>query len=140
MGTHSIGDLAKAAVTKVQTIRYYETIGLLPEPDRSEGNQRRYDDAALRRLAFIRHARELGFTLESIRGLLQLSDQPEHPCADADAIAKARLVEVESRIDRLKALRSELKRMISACEGGTVAHCQVIETLADHRHCLHERH
>ncbi|MGE3830362.1 MAG: MerR family transcriptional regulator, partial [Parvibaculaceae bacterium] len=69
MGTHSIGDLAKAAETKVQTIRYYETIGLLPEPGRSEGNQRRYDDAALRRLAFIRHARELGFTLESIRGL-----------------------------------------------------------------------
>jgi Cu(I)-responsive transcriptional regulator len=140
MNAHSIGDLAKAAETKVQTIRYYETIGLLPEPERSDGNQRRYDDVALRRLAFIRHARELGFTLDSIRGLLQLSDQPERPCADADAIAKARLVEVESRIQRLKSLRTELKRMVTACDGGTVAQCRVIETLADHRHCLHERH
>jgi len=137
---HAIGDLARETGTKVQTIRYYEEIGLIPPPGRSAGNQRRYDNAALHRLAFIRHGRELGFTLEAIRELLKLSDRPDQPCAEADAIAKAQLAEVESRIERLTALKGELKRMIRACAGGTVGHCRVIDTLADHRHCLHEKH
>jgi DNA-binding transcriptional MerR regulator len=136
----AIGDLARATNTKIQTIRYYEEIGLIPAPPRSAGNQRRYDRHALDRLAFIRHARELGFTLESIRELLRLADHPEHPCSEADSIARARLVEVESRLTRLKALERELTRMIEACAGSSVAQCQVIETLADHRHCLDERH
>jgi DNA-binding transcriptional MerR regulator len=140
MDTLAIGDLARATNTKVETIRYYEGIGLIPAPARSAGNQRRYGKRALDRLAFIRHARELGFTLESIRDLLRLSDRPEQSCAEADRIAKARLVEVESRLKRLEALKGELNRMIEACAGGSVSQCRVIETLADHRHCLHETH
>jgi DNA-binding transcriptional MerR regulator len=136
----AIGDLARATNTKVQTIRYYEEIGLIASPARSAGNQRRYDEKALKRLAFIRHARELGFTLESIRELLRLADHPDKPCSEADSIARARLVEVESRLQRLQALKRELNRMVDACAGGPVAECRVIETLADHRHCLHERH
>jgi DNA-binding transcriptional MerR regulator len=135
-----IGELVRATNTKVQTIRYYEEIGLMPAAPRSAGNQRRYDGRMLNRLAFIRHARELGFTLESIRELLRLADHPDQPCAEADKIAKARLIEVESRLQRLEALKRELNRMVDACAGGPVAQCQVIETLADHRHCLDERH
>jgi DNA-binding transcriptional MerR regulator len=73
----SIGILAKRTGTKVQTIRYYEQIGLMPKPGRSDGGQRRYGNDELDRLAFIRHSRELGFSLEAIRELLDLSDRPE---------------------------------------------------------------
>ena len=84
----TIGTLAKKTGTKVQTIRYYEQIGLLPEPGRSAGGQRRYGDSELDRLSFVRHARQLGFSLDAIRELLDLSDHPDKSCAEADAIAK----------------------------------------------------
>lgn len=132
----AIGTLAKRTGTKVQTIRYYEQIGLLPEPGRTEGGQRRYDDADLDRLAFIRHARQLGFTLEAIRELLDLSDNPGRPCADVDRIAQRQLKEVEARISRLKALRKELRRMLRECGRDTVSDCRVLEVLRDHSACL----
>jgi DNA-binding transcriptional MerR regulator len=131
----SIGKLGQAAGVKVPTIRYYEQIGLLPEAGRSAGNQRLYDPAMLDRLAFIRHARELGFSLEAIRDLLSLSDQPDQPCAAADAIARVQLQSVQARIARLNALAAELRRMIDQCACGTIKDCRVIETLGDHRHC-----
>lgn len=131
----SIGRLGQAAGVKVPTIRYYEQIGLLPEAERSSGNQRLYGRKAMERLAFIRHARDLGFTLEAIRDLLSLSDRPDQPCAAADAIAKAQLAEVESRIARLTALKAELERMVLQCAGGRIADCKVIEVLGDHSLC-----
>ena len=100
------------------TIRYYEQIGLLRAAARTDGNRRLYGGADLRRLAFIRHARELGFDLEAIRTLLALQDHPQQSCAAADAIARARLAEVEQRIASLKALRRELKRMVDDCAKG----------------------
>ncbi|AXQ95426.1 helix-turn-helix domain-containing protein [Cereibacter azotoformans] len=132
----SIGTLARRTRTKVQTIRYYEQIGLMPEPGRTAGGQRRYGDAELGRLAFIRHARELGFSLGAIRELLQLSDTPERSCAEVDAVAQRQLREVEARIDRLQALRVELQRMISECSADRVAHCRILEVLRDHDECL----
>lgn len=132
----TIGTLAKRTGTKVQTIRYYEQIGLMLEPGRSAGGQRRYADADLDRLAFIRHARELGFPLDAIRELLDLADNPERPCAEADGIARRQLVHVEQRMQRLEALRAELSRMIEECSGGRVAECRVIEVLRDHTECL----
>jgi DNA-binding transcriptional MerR regulator len=87
----TIGRVAQATGSKVQTIRYYEQIGLLPAPERSRGNQRLYDDRAVERLAFIRHARGLGFSLDAIRDLLDLADRPDRPCDEADAIARAQL-------------------------------------------------
>ncbi|MEM8820024.1 MAG: helix-turn-helix domain-containing protein [Pseudomonadota bacterium] len=132
----AIGTLAKRTGTKVQTIRYYEQIGLLPEPGRTEGGQRRYGDDDLDRLAFIRHARQLGFTLEAIRELLDLSDNPGHSCADVDRIAHRQLKEVEARIARLVALRKELKRMLAECSRDTVSDCRVLEVLRDHSACL----
>src|SRR3990170_5771444 len=127
----SIGELSRRAAVKVPTIRYYEQIGLMPETGRTEGRQRRYRRMAVARLAFIRHARELGFEVDAIRTLLSLQDDPDQSCARADEIAKARLGEVEKRIASLKALRKELRKMIEECACGRVGGGRVIEKLAD---------
>jgi len=134
----TIGKLGQAAGVKVPTIRYYEQIGLLPEPERSAGNQRLYPRAALDRLAFIRHARELGFPLEAIRDMLSLSDKPDRPCAAVDDIARAQLAATRARIARLQALEAELERMLAQCACGTISDCRVIEVLSDHSHCAHD--
>ena len=131
----SIGKLSAAAGVKVPTIRYYEQIGLLGAPERSAGNQRLYSPVAGDRLAFIRHARDLGFPLDAIRDLLGMSDRPDQPCAAVDSIARTQLLAVEGRIARLMALKSELERMIAQCAGGCVADCRVIECLGNHAHC-----
>jgi DNA-binding transcriptional MerR regulator len=133
----TIGKLSKTAGVKVPTIRYYEEIGLLPEAERSAGNQRLYGTATMERLSFIRHARDLGFTLEAIRDLLSLSDTPDQSCAAADQIAKAQLVAVRDRLVRLRALEIELERMIAQCAHGTIASCRVIEVLGNHDLCSH---
>lgn len=135
-----IGQLSAETGTKVPTIRYYEDIGLLPEPERTAGNQRRYGKQQVDRLRFIRHCRDMGFPLADIRALLDLSDDPERSCASADTIARHQLQEVERRLASLASLRQELCRMIDQCAGGTVADCRVIESLADHAHCIADRH
>ena len=132
-----IGEAARHSGVKVPTIRYYEQIGLLPAPRRSEGNRRQYDADDLRRLAFIRHARELGFEIDAIRALLALQDEPDQSCAMADQIARTRLVEVEQRIASLTALKAELQRMVTSCAHGRVDQCRVIEALADYKHNRH---
>jgi Cu(I)-responsive transcriptional regulator len=132
----TIGNLARKTGTKVQTIRYYEQIGLMPAPGRTEGGQRRYTEAELDRLSFIRHSRQLGFSLDAIRELLDLGDHPDRPCEEADAIARRQLKQVERRIARLEALRTELQRMVRECSGGRTADCRVLEVLRDHSECL----
>ncbi len=129
-----IGAAAKATGVKVPTIRYYEGIGLMPTVSRNAGNRRLYDAADLRRLVFIRHARELGFDVEAIRTLLSLQDDPGQTCASVHAIARSRLAEVEVRIARLTALRAELENMAAQCARGRIDECRVIETLADGGH------
>lgn len=134
----TIGKLADIGATKVQTIRYYEEIGLIRPFMRSEGGHRIYGSEHAQRLKFIRHARELGFSIENIRGLLTLCDNPETSCAAADSIARTHLEQVEIRLKKLKALRKELNRMIGECHHGRVSHCRVIEVLSDHQHCSSE--
>ena len=131
----TIGKLGAAVGVKVPTIRYYEQIGLLPDAERSTGNQRLYPRTTQDRLSFIRHARDLGFSLEAIRDLLGLSDRPDQSCAQVDAIACAQLLAVEGRIARLQALKAELQRMVDHCAGGRIADCRVIEVLGNHAHC-----
>ena len=131
---YPIGEASRATGVKVPTIRYYEDIGLISAPSRSAGNRRLYDTDDLRRLAFIRHARELGFDVEAIRALLSLQDDPQQSCASAHAIAKTRLAEVEDRIARLSALKAELENMVAQCARGRIDTCRVIETLADSGH------
>lgn len=135
-----IGALSEATGVKVPTIRYYENVGLMPTAPRSDGNRRLYDENAVGRLRFIRHARELGFEVNDIRQLLDLSDQPDRPCREVDAIAQRHLVEINGRIKRLKALKIEVARMIGECSKGCVSECRIIDALAHHEHCIHEQH
>lgn len=136
----SIGDLARLAGCTVQIIRHYEKVGLLPEPQRTGGNRRIYSDEQASRLIFIRHSRELGFSLDDIRQLLSFSDQTDQSCEQVDAIARQHLSSVQERLDRLHSMERELKRMIHQCSGGKVAKCRIIEVLADHSKCLSDNH
>ncbi|WP_447761487.1 MerR family transcriptional regulator [Sphingopyxis panaciterrae] len=130
-----IGELSRATGTNIETIRYYERIGLLPAPARTDANYRSYGDPHRARLSFVRHSRELGFTIEEIRSLLDLSDHPERDCSDADRIATRHLGQVEEKIAQLTLLRNELNRIVGLCRGGVAADCRVIEALGDHSHC-----
>lgn len=136
----SIGRLAKAADVKVPTIRFYEQIGLMPIPDRTDSDQRVYGDAAVQRLRFIRHARQLGFDIKDIEALLGLADHPDMPCSEADRIAHSHLAAVDEKIAQLTRLRHELLRMTTNCGLGLSADCKVIEVLSDHALCQHEPH
>lgn len=127
-----IGELATATATKVETVRYYEKIGLLPPPARTAANYRAYGGEHLARLSFIRRARDLGFTLEAVRELLTLSDDKTQSCEAVDSIARVHLTEIDRKVRDLKSLRSELTRVLGSCSHGTVADCKIIETLAPH--------
>ena len=124
-----IGELAKATATKVETVRFYEKAGLLPSPARTDANYRSYGPAHLQRLSFIRRARDLGFSLDAVRDLLELADDRAKPCGAVDAIASGHLTEVERKIADLSAMREELRRVIGSCRHNTVADCKIIETL-----------
>jgi DNA-binding transcriptional MerR regulator len=126
----SIGALAKATNTKVETIRWYERVGLLPVPPRSAGNYRTYGTADLGRLSFIRRARDLGFSLDQTRALLDLALDREHSCEGVDVIAREHLGEVDRKIADLQALRRELDALIGQCRHGMIADCRIIEALA----------
>lgn len=128
--TLKIGDLARATNTKVETIRYYEQIRLLPAPSRTAGNFRAYAPEHLARLSFIRRARDLGFTLDQVRALLGLSDQKRSSCDAVDAIAREHLADVDRKIEDLQTLRAELDNIINQCSCGTIAECRIIEALA----------
>jgi DNA-binding transcriptional MerR regulator len=127
-----IGIAATSSGVKVPTIRYYEQIGLLPKPPRTNNNRRNFDAADLRRLVLIRRARELGFEIEAIRALLTLQDNPDQSCMEVDVISRAKLGEIERRIDVLIKLKAELEQMIAECSHGRVAECRVIEVLASY--------
>jgi len=127
---YSIGALAEATDTKVETVRYYERIGLLPEPGRTSGNYRSYSDQHLSRLSFIRRARDLGFTLDQVRALLGLADNKDRDCCGVDAMAQQHLEEVDRKIADLKALRRELNDLIGQCKRGTIADCRIINALS----------
>lgn len=131
----SIGDLSKQTGVKVPTIRYYEQIGMLAAPDRTSGNQRRYERVDLDRLSFIKHARDLGLTLDAIRDLIDLSAHPERPCADVDRIVEEHLTSVRDRIARLRRLEVELERITRSCNAGKVGDCSVIHALTNHALC-----
>lgn len=130
-----IGELSRLTGVKVPTIRFYEQIGLIDQPPRTEGNQRRYGKPEVERVNFIRHARELGFEVEDIRELLDMSGKPQASCHQADSIARNHLQEIDRRIASLTALRGELSRMVDECHHGRICDCRIIEVLADHSQC-----
>ncbi len=128
---YGIGALARAAGTTVETVRYYERIGLLPRPARTPGNYRSYAPAHLERLSFVRKARALGFSLAQVRELSDLADHRERGCGAADRIARSHLDMVERKISDLERLAAALRQLGASCRGGgTVADCRIIATLA----------
>ena len=136
---YSIGQLSERTSVKIPTIRYYEEMGLIAPPERTAGNQRRYDRAGLERLSFIKHARELGFSIEAISALIKLQQQPDKSCGEATKIASDQLIEVKSKIKKLRSLQRELERISKGCDGeGISGDCYVLASLADHRLCKHE--
>src|SRR5690606_12399807 len=135
MSDYSIGDLSAQSGVKVPTIRYYEQIGLIAAPARTEGNQRRYGAAELDRLRFIAHARDMGFPMDSLKSMLSLAARSDASCARVDALVEQHLAEVDQRIAQLTRLRGELAGMLSSNHHGTVGQCRVVEVLSDHDQC-----
>jgi Cd(II)/Pb(II)-responsive transcriptional regulator len=126
-----IGELARAASTPVQTIRYYEREGLLPEPPRTQGNYRVYSDEQLERLAFIRHCRSLDMTLEEIRVLLRFRDAPAEDCGTVNRLLDEHLGHVEARIGELQVLRRQLRSLREQCASTTsAADCGILSGIA----------
>ena len=123
------GVIAKRTGVNIETVRYYERIGLLPEPPRSAGGHRLYDEDLLRRLNFIRRSRELGFTLDEVRGLLRLVDGGDYTCGEVEILTRAHLGEVRHKLADLKRMEKVLREMVARCEGGEVPECPVIDAL-----------
>ena len=135
--TLTIGALGERTGVTSETIRYYERVGVMPVPARgaagaAHAGYRRYGSPDVDRLAFIRRARELGFSLDEVRELLSLADDPTRPCAEVDVLARAHLDQVVAKIARLSVLETELRRVIGECCGGTaVADCRILKSLGD---------
>lgn len=123
------GQLSEKANCNVETIRYYEKIGLLPAPVRSASGYRNYEEMHLKRLVFIRRSRELDFTLEEIRGLLKMVDGGDYACGDINAMAMQHISDIRQKILYLKTLEKTLTQMASQCSGGTSPECPVVDIL-----------
>ena len=127
----SIGNVAEATGVRVVTIRYYEKIGLLPVPRRTASNYRVYSGKHIQRLRFIRRCRNLGFSLEQIKSLLELASKRTRACAQVDQMTREQLHDVEERIASLKRLSAELRHLSNCCSGnGVIADCRIIEALS----------
>ena len=128
-GRIAIGRLARHTGTSVETIRYYERMGLWAAPSRSAGGYRLYGTEHLKRLNFIRRARLLGFSIGEVRTLLRLADEHKRPCAEVRVVAEAHLEDVRAKIADLEAMERVLKDTVARCAKGTGSHCPVIEAL-----------
>ena len=124
-----IGTLSKHTGTNIETIRYYERIGLLPAPARSSGGYRLYGTGHLKRLNFIRRARTLGFSIGEVRRLLRLADERKRPCAEVRVVAEAHLKDVRAKIVDLRRMERVLKATVARCAEGRRSDCPVIEAL-----------
>jgi len=130
------GALAAMSGCNIETIRYYEQIGILPPPPRSSGGHRLYGQGLVKRLNFIRRSRELGFTLEEIRNLLHLVDGGNYTCAQVEALARTHAEDIRRKIADLKKLKAVLERIASQCRGQNIPDCPIIDALLDSREPL----
>ena len=129
----TISRLAARTGVHLETIRYYERIGLMPEPERNKAGHRRYESAHEDRLSFILRARQLGFGLENVRSLLDLASTGQRSCERARAIAQQRLEEVRMMVTELTQLEATLSVLVQECGSGASSSCAVLDLLADHR-------
>ncbi len=125
------GDLARLTGCNLETIRYYETIGVMPEPPRSGKNYRVYDDSHVTRLRFVMRARELGFTLDEVRDLLAMVDGGQQTCGEVQALATAHLATVRTKIADLRRIEHVLSSTVAQCTGDDVPECPVIDALTE---------
>ena len=124
-----IGAMSQETGVNIETIRYYERIGIMPKPDRTEGGNRQYNHDQLKRLFFIRRCRELGFRIEEIRELLQMVDGDNFLCGEVHAMTMDHLNSVKKKLSDLRRLEKSLKTMAAECSKGDVPNCPVIDTL-----------
>ena len=124
-----IGAAAAARGCHIETIRYYERVGLLPRPARTAGGYREYLPEEVDRLRFISRGRELGFSLEEIRSLLGLSDDPALSCHEVDQFAHHHLTDIQQRVRELRRIARELERTIASCAGGKRGQCAILGAL-----------
>lgn len=129
MRTLTIGRLAQATRVHLETVRYYERIGLMPRPKRTPAGHRSYDSEHIRRLRFIRRSRELGFTLEEVRELLRLVDAHRYTCAQVQRIAVRHIAEIRQKRADLLRLERVLAGMAARCKGGQVPECPIVDAL-----------
>src|SRR5215510_404793 len=129
----TIGALSKRAAVNIETIRYYERVGILPKPPRSAGGHRIYGQELLMRLGFVRRSRELGFSLDEVRGLLRLVDGGHYTCSEVKAITLDHLADVRRKIADLRRLERTLAHVAGKCRGSKVPDCPVIEALFESR-------
>lgn len=129
MTVFSIGELSGQTGVKVETIRYYERKGVLPPPPRTEGGHRVYCESHFKRLSFVRRSRELGFTLNDVKQMLQMVDDGYVTCEEVQNIAQEHLVDVQKKLTDLKLMEKALRKTINQCEGGKGPDCPIIETL-----------
>lgn len=127
------GELATQTGCNIETIRYYEKIGMLPPPPRSEGGHRLYGQNLVKRLNFVLRSRDLGFTLEEIRELLRVVDGGNYTCAQVEALAHEHVQDIRRKIKDLKKLKIVLETMASQCSGGKIPQCPIIDALLDAR-------
>lgn len=127
----TIGELGTKAGVNIETLRYYERRGLLPEPPRSESNYRLYPLESVKIVRFIKRAQELGFTLKEIEELLSLRAIPEAQCADIQKLAKQKIQDIDTKINTLQAIRAALAILIAECPGqAPIQQCPILETIA----------
>ena len=126
---YAIGRMSRDTGVNIETIRYYERIGILPEPDRTAGGNRQYNHDQLKRLFFIRRARGLGFSLEEIRGLFEMVDRKDFTCGEVHGLTVDHLASVQSKIAHLRKLEDALSRMAAECSRGDVPECPILDTL-----------
>jgi len=127
----SRGALARRSGVNSETIRYYEKKGLMPDPQRSAGGHRIYDQSHLKRLSFIRRTRALGFTIREVRDLLDLVDSEEYTCAEVRDRTVVHLRDVKQKLRDLQKMKHTLNSMVSKCDGGLVPECPIIDALFD---------
>jgi MerR family mercuric resistance operon transcriptional regulator len=131
MDVLSIGKLSEQSGVNIETIRYYEKIGVMPAPGRSAGGFRVYEPDDLKRLSFVRRSRQLGFSLDEIRNLLRLVDGHGHTCAEVLALMLSHLAEIRRKIRDLRRLQLAMAEMAARCSGDSVPECPIIDALFD---------
>ena len=131
MDSFLIGKLSKQSGVNIETIRYYEKIGVMPAPGRNAGGFRIYEPDHLKRLSFVRRCRLLGFSLDEIRSLLRLVDGHGHTCAEVHALMLSHLAEIRRKIRDLRRLQRAMAEMAAQCSGESVPECPIVDALFD---------